>query len=188
MPNVAVGAAATSATAAVISALFAGGSSVAAWLTIRGRRPKLRVVGVVGNAAKGGLIKDPEGEYIGVRAANIRELEVQAVDLWFEAATPRVVLRWPPLSRPDAAVVWPDLAWFIGPPADVVPGTIRPHHTAMYTFRMRDLGAALADAGHGVYRVVIECTDGRQFRSEPLAVSASPAAAEQSRASTETEA
>lgn len=161
-----------SAVAAAVSATFAGASTLAAWLTVRGRRPKLQVTAVVGDAADGGMKRNSMGEFIGIRAANVRDSDVEVIDMWFESRNPRVLLRWPPLTRQEVPMVWPRPDWFMGPPADAVPGSIKAHHTAAYTFRMSDLGQTLAQYGHGTYWTVVQVAGGRCFRSRSLDVAA----------------
>jgi hypothetical protein len=167
--ELASGAATASAVAAAISATFAGASSIGAWFTIRGRRPKLRVVTKVGNPTGGALMPDPEGDAISIRVANVRDTDIEVLDLWFETSLRRLhrLRRLPGPPR-----VWPPTGWF-AEGAGQIPGTVRAHHTELYAFRTIDLGVALLTAGHGRYRPVVQCPGVRRaFRGDWFEVSA----------------
>lgn len=147
-------AAVVSAAAAAISATFAGATSIAAWKTIRGRRPRLLVEFEVGNPADGMLLPHSEGVAVAVRVINVSDMDLEVLALWFEAAPGRRFAHR--LRRlPVPPRVTPPEQWF-HPGAGVLPGTVKAHHTELYTFRTEDLGVALHEAGHYQYRAVVQ--------------------------------
>jgi hypothetical protein len=161
------GAATASAIAAAISAGFAGATSVAAWITIRGRRPRLRVEVEVGNPEGGKLLPAPGGVALSVRVLNTSDSDLEVLDLWFEAAPGRrFAHRVRRLPAPDRFS--PPTEWFVEG-AGTIPGTVKAHHTELYAFRTETIGTALHRGGHRLYRPVVQ-TGVRAFRGNWIAV------------------
>lgn len=143
-----------SAIASVVSASSALLAGSTAFVTLKRKRPKLKVEAHFASRVNDQMAPNPGGDFLAVMISNRRDADVEVRQIWFQQHRAPVVRGWQSITKAHPSELVPPTTWYLEG-AHRIPATAKSNHALLVVVKAFGVRGALASRDITKFRVVV---------------------------------